>query len=58
MPPPCTPPAPFCADIPASCAGTPTCGCLPSLICDPPSGGQTGGSCAIVNNRQVMCGFA
>jgi hypothetical protein len=33
------------------------CGCLPSTICDPP-GGQSGGSCAGVNNRQVMCGFA
>lgn len=57
MPPPCMPPAPFCADIPASCSGAPTCGCLPSLICNPPSG-QTGGSCALVNGRQVMCGFA
>jgi|SRR3954471_760663 hypothetical protein len=57
MPPPCTAPAPFCANIPASCSGTPMCGCLPSTICDPP-GGQFGGSCAVVNNRQVMCGFA
>jgi hypothetical protein len=57
MPPPCTPPAPFCADVPASCSGTPTCGCLPSSICDTP-GGQFGGSCAGVNNRQVVCGFA
>jgi hypothetical protein len=57
MPPPCTPPAPFCADIPASCSGAPTCGCLPSLICNQPSG-QPGGGCGFVTNRQVTCGFA
>ena len=41
----------------AAAGDSPTCGCLPSLICNPPSG-QTGGSCALVNGRQVMCGFA
>src|SRR5204863_706480 len=25
LPPPCTPPAPFCTAVPASCSGTPSC---------------------------------
>src|SRR5450631_1036695 len=53
QPPPCTPAAPFCADVPAACGGTPTCTCLPSNICD--GGGQCG---AVSTGGNVMCGFA
>ena len=55
IPPPCTPPAPFCADVPAACSGTPTCGCLPTSLCQ-----QNGGSggCEFANSTEVMCGSA
>lgn len=52
-PPPCSPPTPFCADIPSACGGAPNCTCLPSNICQ--GGGQCG---AIFNGGNVMCGFA
>jgi len=53
--PPCTPPPPSCADIPAACAGTPSCSCLPREVCQQPNG--LGGHCAFVNvnNGQVSC---
>jgi hypothetical protein len=47
-------PAPFCADVPAACGGTPTCACLPFTICQP--GGQAGGVCINVDSRVVSCG--
>lgn len=50
---PCTPPAPFCAPLPASCAGAPNCICLPFDVC-----GQNGGQCSGIRDRTVMCGFA
>jgi len=55
VPPPCTPPPPFCADLPAACAGTPTCSCLPTNICT-----QNGGSggCQVAYSTEVMCGSA
>jgi hypothetical protein len=53
QPPPCTPAAQFCADVPAACGGTPTCTCLPSNICD--GGGQCG---TVSTGGNVMCGFA
>jgi hypothetical protein len=56
-PPACTPPAPFCADVPSTCSGGPSCNCLPAMICQPP-GGPSGGGCAIVIGREVFCGFA
>jgi hypothetical protein len=57
-PPPCVPPAPFCADIPASCGTNVNCGCLPSNVCSP-AGGSTGGSCGAVDNgTDVVCGSA
>jgi hypothetical protein len=50
LPGPCTPPPPFCADVPASCAGHPTCNCLPGDIC----GGL--GSCGLVDTKDgVVC---
>ena len=52
-PPPCSPPLPFCADVPSACGGAPTCTCLPSNICQ--GGGQCG---AVFNGGNVMCGFA
>ena len=53
VPPPCTPPTPFCASLPASCSGTPSCTCLPQNVC-----GQNGGQCGFVQSRDVFCGFA
>jgi hypothetical protein len=53
VPPPCTPPAPFCKPLPASCSGTPSCTCLPFDFC-----GQNGGQCGIIQSRDVICGFA
>lgn len=53
VPPPCTPPAPFCASLPASCSGSPSCTCLPQDIC-----GQNGGQCGFIQNGAVICGFA
>jgi hypothetical protein len=53
VPGPCTPPAPFCAPLPASCSGTPSCTCLPQDIC-----GQNGGQCGFVQSGMVTCGFA
>ena len=53
MPGPCTPPAPFCAPLPASCGGTPNCTCLPPDVC-----GVNGGTCGWIQNGAVMCGFA
>jgi hypothetical protein len=54
VPPPCTPPAPKCVDLPAACGGTPTCGCLPANVCALPNG-QYGGSCVTANGKQVLC---
>jgi hypothetical protein len=54
VPPACNPPSPSCVDIPAACAGTPTCSCLPANICTLPNG-QFGGACAIANDGQVIC---
>ncbi|HVV16919.1 MAG TPA: hypothetical protein VHH90_06920 [Polyangia bacterium] len=51
MPGPCTPPAPFCAPLPASCGGIPNCTCLPFNVC-----GQYGGQCTWILNGGVMCG--
>jgi hypothetical protein len=55
IPPPCTPPSPFCADLPAACSGAPTCNCLPTNLCI-----QNGGSggCQFANSTEVMCGSA
>jgi hypothetical protein len=52
-PPPCTPPPPSCVDIPAACAGTPSCSCFPENICRQPNG--IGGRCAAVNAGNVLC---
>jgi hypothetical protein len=54
QPPPCIPPPAFCTDLPASCAGVPTCSCLPRNICQQP-GGAYGGECGFVMDRQVGC---
>jgi hypothetical protein len=54
-PPPCDPPLPYCADVPAACAGTPTCICLPSDVCAR-NGGN--GGCMFANASAVMCGSA
>jgi hypothetical protein len=51
--PTCTPAPPFCVDVPASCAGHPTCDCLPSNVC---KGGGTCGS--VYSTGDVTCGFA
>ncbi len=51
--PPCTPPAPSCVDVPAACAGTPSCSCFPREVCQQPNG--IGGHCVGVNNGQVLC---
>jgi hypothetical protein len=52
---PCTPPAPYCVDVPAACNGTPTCNCLPSELCT-----ETGGigSCTRATSTDVMCAAA
>jgi hypothetical protein len=55
IPPPCTPPPPVCADLPAACAGTISCSCLPTNICTQ-NGGS--GSCQFVYSTGVMCGSA
>jgi hypothetical protein len=52
MAPVCTPPPPFCTDIPVACDGTPSCSCLPATIC----GG--GGGCGSVAGNQVSCASA
>lgn len=53
LPTPCSPAPPFCADVPASCAGRPSCICLPPDVCN------GGGSCGVVySTGDVMCGFA
>ena len=55
VPPPssCTPQSPFCADVPASCGGRPSCTCLPADIC------KGNGSCgSVYTSGDVMCGFA
>ena len=57
LPPPCTPPEPFCTALPPACSGTPTCTCLPQSICMP-DGGSYGGQCFLINGRSVMCGSA
>ena len=49
QPPPCTPPAAYCADIPASCPSPPTCGCLPTSVC------HGGGACVNVSASSVTC---
>jgi hypothetical protein len=53
VPPPCTPPPPFCVDLPAACAGRLTCSCLDANVCR--GGGQCG---SILNGNEVWCGFA
>jgi hypothetical protein len=55
IPPPCTPPAPFCAEVPAVCSGTPSCGCVPASLCQQ-NGGT--GSCQFANSTEIMCGSA
>lgn len=47
-------PASFCADVPVSCSGTPTCSCLPFTICQ--QNGQAAGVCISVDSRGVSCG--
>jgi hypothetical protein len=49
LPPPCTPPPAFCADVPAACGGTPTCACLGGTIC------RGNGACGFVSGDQVGC---
>ncbi len=56
VPPPCTPPTPFCADVPAACAGTLTCGCFPTNVCQ--WSGGSGGFCQFINSSEVMCASA
>ena len=49
----CTPQSPFCADVPASCGGRPSCTCLPADVC------KGNGSCgSVYTSGDVMCGFA
>ena len=48
-PPPCTPPAPYCFTVPASCGTTVTCSCLPANVC------QGGGSCGLISGGEVLC---
>ena len=48
-PPPCTPPAPYCFTVPASCGSTVTCSCLPANVC------QGGGSCGLISGGEVRC---
>jgi hypothetical protein len=59
-PPPCVPPAPFCASVPASCGGSVRCTCLPNNVCTVtlPGGGITGGQCQSVSGQTVTCGSA
>jgi hypothetical protein len=53
-PPPCQPPAPFCAPKPAACGSTVTCNCLPFDICASEAG--FGGQCAFISgSRDVTC---
>jgi hypothetical protein len=52
LPPPCDPPPSFCADVPPACAGTPSCGCLPSDICTR-NGGT--GACGFISATSVTC---
>jgi len=59
MPPPCTPPAPYCVDLPdASCDQSKSqspfaeCNCVPSDVCD------GAGSCIGVTGHNVTCGSA
>jgi hypothetical protein len=53
LPAPCVPAPPFCADIPASCGGHPSCVCLPPNVCN------GGGSCGLVDSTDaVICGSA
>jgi hypothetical protein len=49
QPPPCTPPAPYCFSIPASCGSTLTCSCLPANVC------QGGGACGLISAGDVVC---
>ena len=57
-PPPCTPAPPFCADLPAACAGTATCGCLPANVCQQNGGSGSSDTCQFVTNTEVICGSA
>jgi hypothetical protein len=57
VPPLCTPPEPFCLDIPAGCAGTVGCPCLPSTVCNQ-SGTTSGGGCLGLSGANVRCGSA
>jgi hypothetical protein len=53
MPPPCTPPAPYCIDLPdASCDQTPfvNCDCVPSDVCN------GAGFCIDLSGHNVTCG--
>jgi hypothetical protein len=53
-PPPCQPPAPFCAPKPPACGNTVTCNCLPFNICQGEAG--FGGQCAFISGtRDVTC---
>lgn len=54
-PPPCTPPAAYCADVPSACSGSPTCSCLPANVCTE-NGGS--GGCQFTNGSDVSCGSA
>jgi len=49
QPPPCTPPAPYCLAVPASCGTSVTCSCLPANVC------QGGGACVLVSGGEVLC---
>jgi hypothetical protein len=58
VPPPCTPPEPFCFDIPASCGSPVGCQCLPSTVCNQ-NGTTSGGGClGIGSGTNVVCGSA
>ena len=49
QPPPCTPPAPYCLTVPASCGTPVTCSCLPGTVC------QGGGACGLISGGEVLC---
>lgn len=46
---PCTPPAPSCVKVPASCGATPACPCLSGDVC------SGSGSCGYVDGLDVAC---
>lgn len=45
----CTPPPSRCVNIPAACAGAPTCACLGEAAC------QSGGSCVSIERGTALC---